>query len=122
MKINIETIPHSEQRYDTCGDYWTDADGTLQVRVSDTGDETYNQAVILHELWERFLIKVQETVVDDFDIDFEKNRVKGNEDEPGDDTRSPYRDEHCTATGIERIFIGLKGKSWKEYDSSINLL
>jgi hypothetical protein len=27
MKINIETIPHSDQRYPTVGDYWDDENG-----------------------------------------------------------------------------------------------
>ena len=35
MKINIETIPHGDQRYPTVGDYWDDSDGVVQVRVSE---------------------------------------------------------------------------------------
>lgn len=35
MRILIETIPISEMRYPTCGDYWYDKEGVLQVRVAD---------------------------------------------------------------------------------------
>lgn len=120
MKINIETIPISEMRYATCGDYWTDENGTLQVRIAETGDEDYNQAIVLHELWERFLLKCTEKEVDAFDMNFEIMRI--NFDEPGDEPSAPYVNEHCSATGIERIFIALKNKSWKKYENLINNL
>ena len=55
MKILIETIKHSEQRYPTVGDYWTDSDGTLQVRVSEMGDDRYALLVAVHEVIEAFL-------------------------------------------------------------------
>ena len=35
MKINIRTIPHDKQRYETCGDYWTDSEGRIKIVVSD---------------------------------------------------------------------------------------
>lgn len=122
MKIVIETIPISEMRYPTCGDYWIDEDGIMQVRVADTGDEAYNQAIMLHELWESFLITVPIDEIDVFDIEFEKRRQDGDFNEPGDDPKAPYQKEHCSATGIERIFIALKNKKWKEYEEVVNKL
>ena len=57
MKINIETIPHSDQRYPTVGDYWDDENGVIQVRVSDMKDWRYEALVVMHELIEMFLTK-----------------------------------------------------------------
>ena len=57
MKINIETIPHGDQRYPTVGDYWDDENGVMQVRVSDMKDWRYEALVIIHELVEMFLTK-----------------------------------------------------------------
>lgn len=122
MKIAIETIPHNQQRYDTVGDYWIDEDGTVQVRVSEMRDSTYEQAAILHELFELFLVQnrnISIDAIDEFDKSFEANRAEGNIDEPGDDINAPYRDEHCFATAVERMFIAANGKSWKEYDEAV---
>ena len=49
MKINIETISHGQQRYPTPGDYWYDEEGTLQVRISDLGNELYEKMIAIHE-------------------------------------------------------------------------
>ena len=71
-RIFIETIPHSKQRYETCGDWWWDDDGeTLQIRVSDTGDWRYNAAVAIHELTEVLLCRdhgVSQEAADGFDM------------------------------------------------------
>ena len=57
MRIVIETIPHDKHRYETVGDYWYDDMGTLQVRVSDMGNEFYEKMVVIHELIEEALTK-----------------------------------------------------------------
>jgi hypothetical protein len=123
MKIIIETIDHKDQKYDTIGDYWTDPDGTWQIRVSKMGNWKYEMAVALHELWEKSLCydrHIGEEFITQFDIEFEKNRKEGNTDEPGDDDSSPYFLEHCAATGIERLFISSVNEKWKKYEETIN--
>jgi hypothetical protein len=40
MRINIEVIPHEQQRYPTVGDYWME-DGVQQVRISGLPDWRY---------------------------------------------------------------------------------
>jgi len=125
IKINIETIPHSQQRYETVGDWWWGADGTWEFRVSNMGNWRFEMLVAIHELAECAMCRfwgISQVDVDDFDKVFEANRVEGNTDEPGDDPKAPYRNYHCIATGIERVMATMLGVSWKEYESAINAL
>lgn len=122
--INIKFIPHTEQRYETCGDWWFDGN-TLNIRVSDMGNWKYNCLVALHEMIEVLLCKdrgITTEEVDAFDINFEKNRPEGNTDEPGDDKNAPYRLEHFFATSLERLMAGELKVDWKEYDNAVNQL
>ena len=125
LKILIETIPHEEQRYATVGDWFIDPDGTIHIRVSDLGDYRKEVAIAIHELIEMMLCRdrgITQDEVDVFDKQFEASRVEGNDDEPGDDPEAPYVNEHCFATGIERLLIAEFGLSWKEYDDKVNSL
>ncbi len=125
MNINIQTIPHSEQRYQTSGDYWIDSYGVWQIRVSEMGNWKFELAVAIHELWEQALCLdrgIKEEDITAFDINFEMNKPEINFVEPGDDLNAPYRKEHCSATGIERIFISEIGENWRDYDSAVNAL
>lgn len=125
MKITIETIPHEQQKYPTCGDWRYDEHGTLMIKVSELGDEFKETLIAVHELVEVQLsrkrgITVEE--VDDFDIAFEAARAKDNTDEPGDDPACPIKREHCIATGIERILAAEFGIDWKQYEQQIDAL
>src|SRR5690348_10139401 len=108
MNIIFRTIPHNEQRYETCGDWWWIKDD-LHIRVSKMSDWRYEALVLVHELVEVFLCKhsgIKEEAIHDFDIEFEKRRAKSlipNYSEPGDNRFAPYEKEHCLATGVERI-------------------
>ena len=122
MKINIEVIPHDKQRYETVGDYWVDEAGTQQVRISDMGNDNYAFLVAMHELTELYLCQkrgIKEPDIMAFDEAFEAARQPGNEDEPGDDPKAPYRKEHFTATTIERIIAAELGVDWGEYDKAV---
>jgi hypothetical protein len=122
MKISIQTIPHNEQRYDTCGDYWEEENPCLtQFRISEMTDTRYEYLILLHELVEYFLLKLQGvplSLVDEFDISFEKSRPEGNLDEPGDDPTAPYFMQHQLATAIERLCALFFGVLWKEYEQA----
>lgn len=127
MKLVIETIPHDQHRYETVGDYWRDPDGTIQIRVSDMGNWNYEFLVALHELVELVLVEARGipfSAIDAFDKKFESERAAGKHgtDEPGDDPRAPYRDEHCMATGIERAICAALRIDWKKYEEAINAL
>jgi hypothetical protein len=125
MKIVIETIAHSDQRYPTAGDWYYDDSGNLTIRVSQLGDWRYEALVGLHELVEVLKCKhdgVTQEEVDHFDRAYEVNRREGDESEPGDSIRAPYRKQHCLATGIERIMCSELGVSWQEYEEAIQAL
>lgn len=122
MKITIETIPHNGQRYPTVGDWFYDEVGNLTIKVSDLGDWRYNALVGLHELVEVLKCKrdgVTQESVDAFDIEYEKNRPEGDVSEPGDSPNAPYRQQHCLATGIERIMAEELGVVWEECDTAV---
>ncbi len=125
MKVIIETIPNEKQRYPTVGDYWIDEDGTLQIRVSELGNDTRNLAVAIHELIEQRLcslrgIKFED--IDNFDKRFEEKREEGNVEEPGNDRNAPYYREHRFSENIERQFMLECGEDWFDYDKQVNEL
>lgn len=123
--ITITVIPHEEQRYETCGDWKINRNGNIDILVSDTGNIWYNALIGVHELWEVLLCKkrgISDEKVTEFDKEFESNRPDRNEDEPGDDLHAPYRDEHCSATGAERILASQLGIPWTLYEEAVNRL
>lgn len=128
MKTIIETISHKAQKYPTVGDWRNDPDGTLRIRVSDMKNEDYEFLIALHELVEQHLCKkrgITVEAVDEFDIEFEKQRAKSlslSTAEPGDNRFAPYRNEHCIATGVERIVAAALGVNWSDYEVAINSL
>lgn len=119
MAINIEckTIPASEQRYNTCGDYWTDAE-VLHFRVNQMSDWRSEAAVFLHEFVEKMLTiqrNIDEKSIDRFDM----YEYQGS-GEPGDDPDCPYRNEHRTAENLERLFIEALGMHWDEHTKLVD--
>jgi hypothetical protein len=136
MKILIETIPHSEQRYPTVGDWfwkssrtkdfddkgkgpdWHEKD-TLVIRVSAMSDWRYEVLVGLHEAIEALLCKhagVSEAIVDAFDLNF-----KG-EGEPGDDIGAPYHRQHEMATYVEQFLASGLDVDWPAHELEIDSL
>lgn len=122
MNIVMKTIPHSWQRYPTVGD-WIARRGKLrEVLVSDMKNEDYAFLIMVHELVEAYLCLkrgVAPKDVDAFDMAFEARRVKGNEEEPGDDPQAPYHREHQFATKIEKLVAKEMGVDWKAYDKAV---
>lgn len=119
LRIHIKTIAHDKHRYPTVGDWFWDRQGTLQIRVSDMGDETYEMAVALHELIEVALCHIDgpgEAEVDHFDKNF-----KG-AGEPGDDPKAPYRRQHVTASICERAIAACLEIDWNDYSKVIDSL
>jgi len=130
MNITIKTIPHSEQKYDTCGDWWFNEEENLEIRVSDLGNWKEEYLVADHELTEALLCKsrgITEKEVTDFDLKFEHEEKNGISNqcptaEPGDDARAPYRNEHKIAESFERIKSEIFGIDWNRYANHINKL
>lgn len=125
MNIIIETIPHSEQRYLTVGDWKRDTDGTLRIRVSEEIGNKYALLVALHELIEVSLCEDRGITceqVDAFDMKFEQERKPGDDSEPGNHADAPYRNEHVFATAIEREMATQLGVDWEQYEKTLNAL
>ncbi len=122
MQITIKTIPHDQQRYDTCGDWWVDDAGDLQIRVSSMDDWKKESLVAFHELAEVLLCKdrgITAEMVDAFDMKFEANRQPDDTSEPGDDPECPCREEHFFATSVERLLAQQLAVDWEEYDAAV---
>lgn len=123
MNITIKTIPHSQQRYDTIGDYWFEENGDLQIRVSDTNNWKYEALVALHEAVEVLLCKdrgIPEPEIMAFDKKFEANRpADDQESEPGDAPNAPYRKEHRFAENLERLLAAELAVDWNQYDADL---
>ena len=120
MRIQIETVAHAQQRYETTGDWWWDPDDTLQMRVSALTDWRHSVLIAVHELVEALLCKahgVSTEAVDAWDLG------PGHElDEPGDDPRAPYHREHEFAGCMERLLAHELGIDWNDYEDALDAL
>lgn len=137
MKIHIESIAHSSQRYSTVGDWYYEND-ILHIKVSNLPDERMIALVAVHELIEFLLCKhrnITQEQIDRFDMKFEAEReafIKAGctkeqyaaivGAEPGDDSFAPYHKEHCFATGIERLLASELDMPWLRYEKEIEKL
>jgi len=113
VRIDIRVIPHAEQRYVTLGDYWDDANGVKQIRVSDLGDDKMNLLVAVHELIETYLCDaagIAEPIVKAFD------EAHPDELDPGSHPDAPYREQHLAAEWIERILADQLRVDWQTYE------
>lgn len=124
LDIHIKTIPHNQHRYDTAGDYWTDAEGNEQIRITDMANQRHELLITVHEIIEDFLCQhrdIKEEDITAFDILFEKERAEGQhgDDEPGFDPRAPYIKEHTFSTCIEKMLAFELGVDWGEYETNI---
>lgn len=118
----IFSIPHMFQAYPTVGNWQFTKDGVPVIFVSRMSDPRYEWLVGIHELVEVELCRqrgITQKAVDEFDIAFEKKRKPDNDDEPGDDPKAPYRQEHFAATNIERLLAAEVGVDWAAYDKEI---
>jgi hypothetical protein len=115
MRIAIQTIPAIEQRYETLGDYWMDGDGTMQIRVSDMGNEYYEFLCAIHEAIEFMLCRrcgISEPDIMAFDIAHPELH------EPGEHPDAPYRKEHNFAQHIEYLIARQMNMDWQDYEAA----
>lgn len=125
LRVEIQTVPHRLQRYNTCGDWKRLGKVHYRIYVSDTKNDTYSALIGVHELVEALLCElrgIKQEDVDKFDMAFEAARQDGDDSEPGDDPAAPYRREHQFATKIERQLAEEMGVDWGEYEKSIYAL
>jgi len=112
---NIKTIPHELQRYETCGDYWTEG-GCIQFRVTSLGNADYEFLIAMHELIEKQFARklgISEQTIDAWDLAHEE------EEEPGAMLECPYREAHMMAEAIERVLATKLGVDWEHYAKTI---
>lgn len=131
MKIEWRVIPHSEQRYDTCGDYWCSEESLVFV-TSKLSDEKYDWLLFLHEFVEYFLCwfaGVTLESIDVFDKAYEDARQRGTapcgcqiQAEPGGDVHAPYRWQHKYADIVEQIAALALGIDWVAYGNEVESL
>lgn len=128
MDYHIETILHSDQRYETVGD-WQVRHGfrrsAIFIKVSSMVNEDYEFLVGLHEMIEAHLCfkrGITQQAVDQFDMDYERNRKEGDESEPGDQPSAPYYKEYQFALKLERLMSDELGVNWDKYEETLNSL
>ena len=118
MNIRINFIPHNQQRYETVGDWFYDAEGTGDLIINVSNDvnfvgvrfdtEDRQNLIALHELVEALLCRrrgITQKQVDEFDMKVWPvvDEICREEDEPGDDPLAPYHKEHRFAMIIEHL-------------------
>lgn len=123
-ELHFKVISHSEQRYNTIGDYFTNG-AVEEFRVSEMGDNISEIGVFIHEVVERLwneLHGVSTEAAEEFDIRFEdavSRELIAGDIEPGDDPAAPYYRGHQIATVVERVFTEMFGLDWQEYESAM---
>ena len=125
-RIEVNIIPHKDQRYNTVGDYYFTPDGTLVFNISDCGNDFANELILVHEIVEEMLTRkrgITEPDIMAFDELYEQERADGlhtADDEPGWDERCPYLKEHAFAESVERLCANELSINWLDYDEMIN--
>lgn len=115
MRIVIETIPHSQQRYDTQGD-WLFFGDDLIIKVSEQTKLEYVICIGIHELVEAILCRkagISSDVVDRWDM------ANLNDPDPGSIVGSPYANQHISAMDVEMSVANAVGISWEEYGRDV---
>lgn len=129
MKLNIEVIPHKSQKCGITGEWWTDPDGVVQIRVSRFGDSRYEALHIVHEVaeWAASMMHpeiMSDELTDKYDEEFLRKREAGELpkglEEPGFGPGCPYGPGHHIATGFELILCPSMGVNWMEYQRRID--
>ena len=124
QQVKTEIVPLDSQRYATLGDYYEE-NGTLHFKISDTGNDTFNKVILVHELVEQILTEYQGVKEPDilaFDLWVEKQIELGEypeDGEPGDHPLAPYRKQHDFAMNIERQIMNFLGIPFADYDKQV---
>jgi hypothetical protein len=116
-RIVYKTISHSEQRYNTLGDYFLQFDG-WNFRSSGSTAEC-EAAIFIHEFVEWFLTQkkgITEESITAFDIKHIKHP------DPGMLKNAPYHRQHLIAMKFEKMFLKEVGMTWKKYCNILDKL
>jgi hypothetical protein len=123
MNTIIKSIPHSKQRYNTIGD-WKFVDSTigdplvLDIYISDLGDNKMNALIAIHELVEAVLCRFNDPEITGEEVDkFDMSHPEL--EEPGEDSRAPYKKQHKFASMIEMLVAIQLNINWDEYEKGL---
>ncbi len=131
MTIHVEVIPHKDQKYETCGDWWWN-DDTLEIRVSELGNTDWEFLIAAHEEDEAMGCRkdgITVESIDSFDKAYEAARKAHRhapcgclptiESEPGDDQHAPYQKWHQIVTALEKRRAAALHVDWKAYEKKV---
>ena len=123
MNVEIRVIPHPDQRYDTAGDWWWEGD-TLHIRVSQFPESPakarYEFLVAIHEYVEAMLCKFQG--VSEADVDAWDLGPGAAMEDPGNDPRAPYHQQHKEGLLIEKLMAQALKLRWDTYEKQFDQL
>lgn len=105
LHIHVVTAHPKDFPYDTSG-YWAWEGDTLCVAITPQQTQEASFLLAMHEVVEAFLCKqadIPDDIVTEFDKEYESRRKRGDNSEPGDHAKSPYRKQHQAAERIERL-------------------
>lgn len=119
-EISVHIIPHRNQKYSTCGDYW-ELGERWDVRISKTEDWRHSYLVLIHELTEMALTKNDGVNWDDIDK-FDMEGDGKDHPDPGTLKSAPYHKQHLLATVIERRLAKMLNVDWDEYNEALDSL
>lgn len=114
LKIDIQTLPHRFQRYDTVGD-WMGCEKNRIIFITELGNNDYEFLIALHEIIEQALCfkrGITDEEVTKFDMAYDKDL------EPGNCPDAPYYKEHQFASIIEQMVceeLGIDNESYEKY-------
>lgn len=121
-RIEINFIPHKDHRYPTIGDYFESGEvGNVIINVSKMTDKRYEMLVAIHELIEMCLCDTDGIPLDEIDR-FDKSAFGQASDDPGFESKAPYRKQHTIATGIEMMLAAEMGVDWVRYENYLGHL
>ena len=106
LHVVIDTIPHSQQRYPTVGDWQVDKAGSLHITVSRMSDQRYEFLVGMPEAIEAYLAihaGVSPEAVDRFDRVYEAKRKSGDDAK----ARFPWQQMNSSASPQRGSFFGI---------------
>jgi hypothetical protein len=126
LRLEINDLPPIPVRSEQAGD-WTYDKLTFHLTAvsAELGNRKSEFAILIHEIMEAFLCResgVSDADVVKFDDQYEDERKNGHHkerDEPGDDPRAPYRQEHMAATHVERAVCMALGITWQAHDEVV---
>lgn len=119
----INSIPHSDHRYSTVGDWqFREAQPScvrIDIQVSATADWRHAALIAVHELIEAILCRargISQDEVDSFDL------AHSELSDPGASENAPYHDQHMVADFIERYLATELNVSWRDYTVALESL